>query len=949
MKLKKLLIVFFKKNSYVWRRISPYIFILCNLLLNNLAQATHFPLADFSDTQTIIQDKKGFIWVAGQHGLTRFDGTSGINFSKHDNQWNIPYSWINHISTHGDNFLIATENQGAWLFNPIHGKSIPIPIDTESSTLYKIIHHQNSYYIYGRYPNQLYQYVLSSQKTKKIGKEVTIKNIVKTNKFVYFTSERELFRINSESVEKIRDISSASIVSSDDSVYIAHDNKIFSYQDGGKFSSLTLSENIKNMTMGYHKKHIIAITNTGLIYKLDSITLAPLEHGYKHIDMGFITSIYEDNQGVLWLNNSQGIKRAIEDSFKNHPYQYHKKNNTLQVTVLNKQIVLGSYGAGLHEFSSNSLLPVNVNQEFTNKGKIITDILTHKNVMYITTFDGLWRFDLLSQELTKEPLFPDKTILLSLNHKKNKLYIGSDSQGVFIYDMLTNTILNHIEKSDGLSSNEIIDVLPLQSNNLWVATAKGVDKYSITAKKITQLETLGHSKVYSLTYAHNKIFAATQSDGIYVYNHQGILLEHFAQHIEFHSIKYIDNAIWAPSSHGIYKINPQNNKIALIANTEKYSFTDSPVKLEDTLYIPHSRGVLEIPIGLTEHYDAKVHISHTTVSGQTYLKNKKINLISSNDIVLLNIASLDYRLGSTKRYQYKINDGQWTVITGNNITLTGLLPGVYRITIKGTNSLGEWSSHYAHTEIHVAYPWYWSPQIRMLYIAIFIAICLITLWLLYLRFKSIKHIHHLLSQDIKIRGKSSINVAKNLSRVVDLIQESKKFIDKDSVYNDHAIHLQKITAIVKDSMSELEAQAASKEPDGLYGKSLSIALPYLVQYIHDKYHINVQTKYDINEKLLSYDMQADIYKIIYEALIASITNGDGRSFSLSIQEFKQKLWITINDDSDSFVHYKNKINFDMSMYYIRQIAKKYSASVNTFHDKERGSQLMISFPLMSIS
>jgi hypothetical protein len=39
----------------------------------------------------------------------------------------------------------------------------------------------------------------------------------------------------------------------------------------------------------------------------------------------------------------------------------------------------------------------------------------------------------------------------------------------------------------------------------------------------------------------------------------------------------------------------------------------------------------------------------------------------------------------------------------------------------------------------------------------------------------------------------------------------------------------------------------------------------------------------------------------------------------------------------------------MAIYYIRQIAKKYNASVNTFEDQGEGSQLTISFPLMKMT
>ena len=96
-------------------------------------------------------------------------------------------------------------------------------------------------------------------------------------------------------------------------------------------------------------------------------------------------------------------------------------------------------------------------------------------------------------------------------------------------------------------------------------------------------------------------------------------------------------------------------------------------------------------------------------------------------------------------------------------------------------------------------------------------------------------------------------------------------------------------------------------------------------------------------------MQSDIYKIIYEAIISAVLNDTGRQFNVLIQIFKQKLWLTIGDDRNSFNHFTNKISFDMAMYYIRQIAHKYNASINTFDEQKKGSQLVISFPLMKLS
>ena len=61
------------------------------------------------------------------------------------------------------------------------------------------------------------------------------------------------------------------------------------------------------------------------------------------------------------------------------------------------------------------------------------------------------------------------------------------------------------------------------------------------------------------------------------------------------------------------------------------------------------------------------------------------------------------------------------------------------------------------------------------------------------------------------------------------------------------------------------------------------------------------------------------------------------------------MWLTITNDENGFSKFKSKINFDISMYYIRQIANKYNASFNVFDKDNSSSQLTISIPLMNIS
>ncbi|MBL4899330.1 MAG: hypothetical protein JKX76_06740 [Colwellia sp.] len=369
----------------------------------------------------------------------------------------------------------------------------------------------------------------------------------------------------------------------------------------------------------------------------------------------------------------------------------------------------------------------------------------------------------------------------------------------------------------------------------------------------------------------------------------------------------------------------------MLPSTEKHSFTDSPLLYNNSIFIANSLGILQLPKITKTSFHPKVYISKTTVSGKSYLLNKTINIASGNDVITLDLASLDYRPGVTKQFRYTLNSNTWHQISGNQLTLTGLASGDYYIEIMGTNSLGQWSDYKAYTEISVAFPWYWTPQIRLVYaVTIFFIVCL-SAWLLYLRSKSINHIHNILQNDIKNCGETSLQIKRNLTVALALLTENK---------------INKSKYLLQQCVDELNDQQKSPEPNSLNGNLLTVAIPFLAEYLQSKYQTKLSFQFDINESDLNYELRADLYKVVFEAITSAILKGSGRNFKVVIQKFKAKIWLNISDDNQSFINFNSKINMDLSMYYIRQIAKKHKGSINTFKEQNNGSQLVLSLPII---
>jgi len=298
--------------------------------------------------------------------------------------------------------------------------------------------------------------------------------------------------------------------------------------------------------------------------------------------------------------------------------------------------------------------------------------------------------------------------------------------------------------------------------------------------------------------------------------------------------------------------------------------------------------------------------------------------------VTLDLASLDYRPGVPKQYRYTLNGNTWHNISGSQLTLTGLASGDYHIEIMATNSLGQWSKNKAYTEISVAFPWYWTPQIRLVYAVIIICIISLSVWLFYLRSKSIHHIHTILQSDIRNYGKTSMQIKRNLTLALSMLSENK---------------ISKSKNLLQQCLNELNEQQKSPDPNTLNGDLLTVAIPFLAEYLLRKYQTKLYFQFELNEDELEYELRSDLYRVVYEAITSAIVKGSGRNFKVVIQKFKSKIWLNISDDSQSFINFNSKVNLDISMYFIRQIANKYQGSVNTFNEQGNGSQLVLSLPI----
>lgn len=937
--------IFSSLKAEKWCLLAPFFLLIFSYSTSSkAAQNLNNQLINSS---AIVQDPKGFIWLATPNGLIRHDSENNITFNSNNKNWPLAFNWINDIHLIDDNhLLLATETHKLWLFDINKGSAKPLPVSIHRNSIYNVIVHKKKYYL--NVPNTLYKVEPTKAETKIIAENISIKHLHHTDKNVYVSTTTGVFRIVDDKLVTIERGKISAMSAQGSTLIFAMGNKLTVLPDSGDKQSIPVNTPVASLTHSNDKQSAYAIDKAGNINQYLLSSLKSIPHNYPNIKPVFIEKLFHDSTGVLWVLSNHGVKQVIPSTTKNNAKIFDVAINAIALTAHQEQLILGSYGGGLGTLTNNdNLIAPNINQSFSAEGKIVTDLYSNGDSIFISTFDGLWRYNTKNKELFRVDFPNNSELLLNIKYKDGALYLASNTNGVIKYHIKNNQVEYHIKGSQ-LSSSEAIDSLPLPDNKLWVATPKGIDIVDIKAQTVRKIADFGENKVISLLEYKNKVFVTTKGDGFFVFNFHGELLSHFAKNISFGYMTFIEGEIWISGRPGLYRLNPDTYQLKMVANTEQYTFTKKPVLLNNKVYVGHYGGVVEVPLAAEATLHANIYISKTIASGKAQLLNSTVEIDSPNDVVTLELASLDFRPGQNKQFKYQLNDGQWHDINGSQLTLTGLSSGHYHLEIMGTNSLGQWSDFKAYADIHVAYPWYWHPSARVIYFVLIIMTILLTAWLLYLRTRSISHIHQLLNDEIKTHGKSASIVRRKLKKVQELMSVGSHhpaLKKEDSA----SLNWQEANILLNECLTELKVDHNHAEPSKLSGSSLTVALPYLADYFHQQYHVLVSVQLDIESEKIDYAIQTAIYRIIYEAILAAINNGNGGVFAIHVNESNEKIWLKITDNEQSFSQFNSKINFDMAMYYIRQVANKFNATFHTYDNQEHGSEIIISIPLMSIS
>lgn len=268
-----------------------------------------------------------------------------------------------------------------------------------------------------------------------------------------------------------------------------------------------------------HLGHIWFSYNSGILkydgYTYTSISLVEIFPTSSQDDQ--VKTITKDYHNNIWVVSANGLVSKFNQKGQFEPILLKSESTIISIYSLKKSLFFVSKNGAVYTFINNNLEKLVEITELKNFSKSIVDIeLSDTNELFISTTDGIiFKYSLITNQISelKGPFSKYSGNLTLTTDKDNHLWIGTETSGLFVYDLINDT---YIEKTLFSANqynifNELFITLFCDSKgNIWAGTDGGGLYYINTKNGGIQLFTNIPTNKFSLS--SNTIMDITEDD-----------------------------------------------------------------------------------------------------------------------------------------------------------------------------------------------------------------------------------------------------------------------------------------------------------------------------------------------------------------------------------------------------------------------------------------------------
>ena len=721
--------------------------------------------------KSIVQDKNGFVWLATDYGLCRYDGYQVITYYNAAMQLN---QEILALAVCDEGLLVGT-SKGVFLFSFTTEQFQKLDEKITSSVNHIVIDGEHNAWI-STGTQGIFKFNLTSHYCHHYPMKASRGSVdcvlIDVNSHVWALSLKagaSLFRLQKTAdnfkpfalkgdATQLRGM--AMLANADGSILVGTWKEgLFRVSNDG-FAKLLIPPVPGNGMNFIHKlygdsRYVLIGSDDGLV-QYDRMTnqwrmLSEVENPARRTAERFVYGIMRDREDGLWIGTYYGGVNYIPSSaMRNRFDMYFPTLGGLQGSVVSRfaedarhRIWIATDDAGLdcYDPQTDSFVDFPGKQEMAkyNAHALFVD---GDNLWVGTYGRGIIRMNMATGAQT--PVRMDSYVLSSscyyfFRDRKHRLWATS-MLGAFLLDDQKQEF-RRVKLFNGLT----IDMEEDRQGNLWFATQENglwclrrnnTWKQYLYSEKDTS--SLGSNQVNSIqTDGKGRLFVATLQ-GLCEYQPSSDSFRRIAVDApsqDFKSILFAQGSMWLSSGKGIVQYS-ENKPVRMFCRFD--GLTSDQFLANSCLLSSDGR----IYFGTTQGFNAfrpqQVKLNHivplvaiTSLSlfnkrlevGSDKLpealdKVDKISLSHDENAVTFSFSSMSYVSPEKNLYSYKLDgfDNEWTTTHEPRAAYDNLPAGSYTFRVKATNNDGVWSENEATLQIEVHPPFWWSLPAKFIYL-----------------------------------------------------------------------------------------------------------------------------------------------------------------------------------------------------------------------------------------
>lgn len=504
-----------------------------------------------SKTYNIIQDRQGFLWIATQYGLNKYDGH---DIKVYTNVRNDPHSLSSNFIWH----LFEDDSGMIWASTWGNGVNSYDPV---KDTFTRFMHDADD-------PDSLSSGNVWSSYQDRQGT-------------LWVCTDNGLNKLNS-------------------------DNKTFTRYHHNPADPTSISNNSVSSMHEDRNGNLWVTTYGGGLNKFDRTSGEFISYQNDPATPGSLSNnnIWQshlDRNGILWLATEGGLNKFNPDTEVFTRYQHTPddpssiSNNTLTYIIEDEsgKLWISTFGGGLNHFDPQTGIATRFQEDTDNifsirNNTVWGSVIDNTGALWVTSEDGInvydpgrHQFEMYNYQANNPKTHAYKGCYSFHIDKENQLWAGSDSFGLakFNQDRTAYISYRHDEEdANSLLNNQVFSLQADITGILWVGTLEGLSRFDPATETFSHFQhepdnanSLSGNQVFDIAIEENgNIWLAIYGKGLTRYNpvtqkftnytpaadQTNRVITAWISTVEITS----DGHIWAGGEGGLSRLDPESGK-----------------------------------------------------------------------------------------------------------------------------------------------------------------------------------------------------------------------------------------------------------------------------------------------------------------------------------------------------------------------------------------------------